>query len=570
MMFDVVFITPNFTGFVRDEPVGTLLLATILQRSGIQPKILPYYSFGNIEAFDSFVDSAVEMVLACQPKIVSFYTRCDTYHVSIRLAQCIKKRNKDIFIIFGGPQCDLSAEETLRAIHDVDYICCGEGETTIVPFFTSLIADKPDLCIKGLVYRNGEEICCNPRPELIPDLDALPMIDYSLLKFKNEERTMFVHQLFPVDVGRGCPFSCAFCSTKTFWGRKYRLKSPDRIIAEIKEAHKQFGVTSFNFEHDMFTLNREKVIQICKMLKKIGFPIKWRCSARVDCLDEELIDIMVDAGMNTLFLGIETGSPRMQKLIRKNLKINDVYEKLSYISNKGVKITASFIFGFPEETEEDFNQTVSLMTKLSKLPKIVLQHHLCAFLAGTELTEKYRHLLERASIFSDATNEFAVRECNDIISAHPMLFPHYFESKSDLRDKVKYYPQFFDCWVTAQPVYEYIASRYYGERFCDMVSDFSDKNRDLLITDSTCSELLREDKFLDSFSEDEQFALLKEILRFLLWKIDPAKKSSDIFGFDVKALLNGEDIAKIKAFPTVVSYVEDKSGSHKIVIMGKS
>ncbi len=570
MMSDIIFVTPNLNGYVREEPVGTLLLSTILTKACFDVKILPFYHFGDIHDFDCFLENAVNEILTQNPKIVSFYTRCDTFHISIKIAQRIKRKSANIYIVFGGPQADITAEDTLRAIREIDYICCGEGETTVIPLFSSLMEHKPNHEIPGLVFRKDEQIVHNPRPALIKDLDTLPPIDYSLIDVQNNGNRSYVRSLFPVDVGRGCPFACTFCSTKTFWGRSYRLKSADRIISEIKRIHSLFGVSSFNFEHDMFTMDRKRVIQICNDLINIGFPVSWRCSARLDCLNRDLIDIMTAAGMNTLFVGIESGSPQMQKKIRKNLKLDDVYEKLSYISAKGVRITASFIFGFPDETEEEFSQTIALMVRLSKIPNIHLQHHLCTLFSGTELTQKYQQYVERATLYSDTTGEIAVQECADLINAHPTLFPHYFEYKSDLREKIKYFPQFFDSWMFMRPVYEYIALHYYGNRYCDMLYDFSDCNREILESEKDLFTILQKDCFLDCFKDDKNYELLTEISKFFLWRADPHTVGRNIFGFDIKALLAGDSISDIQPKLTMVSCEVDHEGKRKITLYNKA
>jgi len=559
-MAEVVFVTPNFGGLVREEPVGTLLLATILKDAGVQADILQFHHFGDVKNFDAFIDCAISKIFEKNPKIVSFYTRCDTYHISLTIAERIKQAREDLAVVFAGPQADLSCEDTLRQIPYVDFICCGEGETTIVPFFRSLIAGKPDLSVRGLAYRADGGIVKNPRPELIADLDTLPTIDYSLLAFNNEGNESKVKYLFPVDVGRGCPFACTYCSTKNFWGRKYRLKSAERIIDEIKEIYKRFGVTSFNFEHDMFTMNREKVIRICGMLKEIGFPIRWRCSARMDCLDNALVDIMADAGMEMLFVGIETGSPRMQKLIHKNLKLDDIYDKLKYISEKGVNVTASFMFGFPEETEEDFSQTIELMMKISRLPHIIVQHHLCAFLCGTELTEKYGHHSLRLPVVSDISGEVAVQECEKLISEHPSLFPHFYEYKTEFRDKVKYYPQFFACWQTRRPIYQYIADQYYKGHLCDMLFAYTAANLEALEAGADRLTMIEQDQFLQTFTEDENYDTLKEVERFLLWNRKMENGSTEVFGFDVDALLKGGEITALRNLLCVVTYTERENG----------
>lgn len=565
-MANIVFITPNFTGFLREEPVGTLLLSTILQSAGMSVNILQFHQFGDLQQFDVFISNAAQMVLKRKPRIVSFYTRCDSYHISLRIAERIKAQCKDIYVVFAGPQADLVAEDTIKEIPYVDFICCGEGETTIVPFFNSLLSGKPDLTVNGLVYRYDGRIVKNPRPELIANLDSLPAIDYSFLEYSNEGVASKGRKLFPVDVGRGCPFSCTYCSTKLFWGRKYRLKSADRIIAEIKDIHDRFHVEAFNFEHDMFTMNREKVIDICQKLKSLDFSIQWRCSARMDCLDEELIDIMVDAGMNMLFVGIESGSPRMQKLIHKNLKLDNIPEMLAYISSKGVNITASFIYGFPNETEEDFAQTMALMTELNKLPNIDIQQHLCTFFPGTELTSEYIGELKPAADTSNITGDIAVQECADLIFAHPSLFSHFFEYKNELRDKIKYYPMFFMCWRIVRPVYEYIAAKYYSHGLCQMLYDFSARNQSLLATKTSIEDLLRKDQFLDLFSDDQMYPILKETVRFLAWKSFAEVGSAELFKLDVRAILNGETIDQVQPEFTFIQYLKTDGKDRKFFI----
>lgn len=563
-MSDIVFVTPNMGGSVREEPIGTLLLATILRNAGFSVEILQFHHFGNIQEFDSFIHCAMETIMSRKPRVVSFYTRCDTYHISLRIAERLWHKSPKPYIVFGGAQADLSAKETMEEIPYVDYICCGEGETTVVPFFSSLLKEAPDLSIPGLTYRDCGSVVQNPKPELISDLDTLPTIDYTLLDFNVDDNASDLEKLFPVDVGRGCPFGCTYCSTKTFWGRKYRLKSAERIIQEIIEIHNRFGATSFNFEHDMFTLNRNKIIRICKMLKELDFPVTFRCSARIDCLDEELIDIMTDAGMNKIFIGIETGSPRMQKLIQKNLKLDMAVEKLTYISQKGVNVTASFIFGLPEETEEDFSQTIRLMTSLCHLPNITLQHHLLTFFPGTELTNQYQDKLSRANLLSNITGELAVKECEDIVTAHPVLFPHFHELQSDFRKKVQYYPQFFRCWKQLRLIYEYIGQKYYSDNLCSMLIDFTQSNLELLQAEATLPQILMGDRFLERFAGDENYSVLKEISRFYVWRLEAQIGQMEIFEYDVSTLQKHSKLEEIEKCMVAATVTQNNNGKKKI------
>jgi radical SAM superfamily enzyme YgiQ (UPF0313 family) len=199
---DILFITPNFGGRDAADSVGTILLATILRHNGLHADIMPFYDFGDPQDFPRFLDTAAEKILEKKPRIVSFYTRCDYYHIILKVAQRLKQE-ANVYVVFGGPHSDICAEATLREIPYVDFVCCGEGENTVYPFFSSLLQGTPDLSVDGLVYRKDGEIIMNPRPELIPDLDTLPIPDYSVVP---GEVVVDPQACFSIDVGRGCPF----------------------------------------------------------------------------------------------------------------------------------------------------------------------------------------------------------------------------------------------------------------------------------------------------------------------------------------------------------------------------
>lgn len=570
-MCDVVFITPNMGGELAEEAIGTLQLATILKNEGIQCELLPFFMIGSVSDFDGFLSNAMSMLKQRQPKIVSFYTRCDSYHIDLRLAQRIKTQMPDTYVVFGGPQSDITAEETIRQIPYVDFVCCGEGETTIYPFFSSLLNGAPDVSVAGLVYRNEGNVVKNPRPVLMEDLDNLPLIDYSFFRHTQDEsdsdRTSD-RWYFPIDVGRGCPFGCTYCSTKTFWGRKYRVKSPERIYQEIKAVHEQFGVTQFAFAHDMFTLNRKTVIRTCELLRTLDFPIRWKCSARLDCIDPELIDIMADAGMERIFIGIETGSPRMQKLINKNLKLDNAVQIMAYLKEKRVSTTASFIYGFPEETETDLSQTLHLMRELLALRTVAVQTHLCTFLSGTELSDRYISEMTRSEHYSDVTGNFAIEECRDLIDGHPELFLHMLEYKTDLRTRLQYFKIFIFMWWHMQPVYQYLSEKYPDDRLIDMYYDFVDANRavleDILNWKSTkwVDHLIPQDQLPHKFSNDENYDIIQDLYRLKIMERSPEIKAGGsanaVFCFRPKERIKKQSLRDYQRCVAIVNWEKGK------------
>lgn len=570
-MAEVVFITPNTEASIENESLGTLLLATILCQQGIDAEILQFFRFGELNDYQQFLDTSASVILEKKPRIVSFYTRCDNYHIMLSIAQTLKQKS-DVITVFAGPQADIVAEETIRAMPYVDYICCGEGEKTVYPFFCSLLQNHPDCSVPGLVYRSGSDIIKNPRPELIMDLDSLPCPDYQLLGYEISAKDRV-----DIDVGRGCPFGCVFCSTKMFWGRKYRLKSPQRIVGEIRQLYETYGVYRFSFTHDMFTMNRSQIIKTCELIRKLDFTIEWKCSARLDCIDKELIDIMVDAGMKRIYFGIETGSVRMQKLINKNLALDGIMEKLTYIRSRGLRFTASFIYGFPEETEEDISMTLSLLRKIAQVSGDVVQTHMCTFLPGTELTEKYRMELVPALRFSDITGNAAVRECEEMIRMNPVIFSHFREYPSDLRLRTEFITIFVLLWCRLQPVYEYIAERYPQDRLLDMYDDFVKANAEQLLElkgqpfSRQVACLLEEDRFVERFREDVHYSLISDICKIERIKNSaelkkPGAVVSDVFCFSPAQLNKGIKLQSFEKRIAFVTFIRKENGEIKMVI----
>ena len=156
-----------------------------------------------------------------------------------------------------------------------------------------------------------------------------------------------------IETGRGCPYNCTFCSTKTFWNRKVRLKSIDRLINEIKYYDNNYSINNFGFIHDLFTARKQHIMEFCKKLVDLRLNINWTCDTRADTLDEEIVKLMAKAGCNRITLGVETGSDRMQQIINKNLTISKIKETIKLLDKYNIKMKICVMYGFPEEEERD-------------------------------------------------------------------------------------------------------------------------------------------------------------------------------------------------------------------------
>lgn len=446
MKTDILFVVPSTKPNLKDESIGTLILAKKAIMAGFSAKIVRFWEASqNLSNYTLFCKDMVYYIMGEHPLILSFYCRCSDYHICLDLSRRIKEIDSSIKIVFGGPQAELVARETLEYFPFVDYVCCSEGENTIVPLLDNIITKKNNIDyskVLGLTYRNNDnQIEQNDFPELLPNNYIRGFSYYDLIPQQVIENNKGTN----IDVGRGCPFNCSFCSTKTFWRKKYRLRNIEDIVKEIQELWDNYRIRNYSFDHDLFTVNHVKIKEFCRLIKDKGLDIEWYCSSRIDTITEELIDVMKDAGCYKILYGIETGSPRMQKIINKNLELDKCESVIKYTLAKGLKVVASFIYGFPEDSEEDFEYTFELMQKLQSLGAKTIAWR-CGILNGTEMYERYKNNLtiEGGNAFNSSFWGFD--ELFPMIKKHKDVFPHFYEFQNNLRSELVYLEIFRSIW----------------------------------------------------------------------------------------------------------------------------
>lgn len=412
--------------------LGLLSLASVLRNAGHQIALLDVnhaVETGLVPLDHTYYNRVAELIIAEDPMMVGFSTMCNSYHITLRMAEALKSRLPGVPIVLGGPQASVVDVETLRSFSFIDLVLRGEAETTLPQLIDELTAGRKIFKTCGVTWRADGDIVRNPDPPLLPNLDSLPMPAYDLLPDA-------ANQTGILDAGRGCPFRCSFCSTSLFWKRKFRLKSIDRILQEMRWLKDRYGAHTFTFQHDMFTLNKRRIHEFCDRLINEKWEITWGCSARVDCVTPELLDHMARAGCNAIFYGVETGSPRMQQLIRKNLKLDQAWETINATVKAGISPTVSFIAGFPDETEADLRQTLAMIQKLMAVPKAAIQLHLLGPEPGTLDYENNRQRLKIDHYHSDIAGTVYRFLEPEWFKEHPDLFSsfHFYETAAMSRE----------------------------------------------------------------------------------------------------------------------------------------
>jgi radical SAM superfamily enzyme YgiQ (UPF0313 family) len=410
-------------------PVGILSLAAVLEAKGLQPEVVDlnrvYYNWlqdGNRDKTD-FCGFAGAYFADRDFDLFGFSTVCSSYPLTLRIAAEVKRAHRGSVVTLGGPQASVVDVSTMRAFPFIDLVVRGEAEQSLPELVDALTQQSPLAAVPGITFRKEDgEIVRNPDAPLVLDLDALPFPAFHLFP-----DVRFCRH-FPLELGRGCPFACTFCSTNDFFRRRFRLKSPAHMIAEMRRVKQTYGINSFELVHDMFTVDRKRVVAFCDAVVESREEFYWGCSARTDCIDEELIALMARAGCRGIFFGIETGSARMQKIIDKRLELNDSAERVRSCDTFKIKTAVSLMAGFPEETMDDLRDTAAFFVDSLRYDHADPQLSILAPLADTPIQKQHKDSLVLADDVADLSYRGWRQESQDhaMIAAHPDIFSSFY------------------------------------------------------------------------------------------------------------------------------------------------
>ncbi|MBR0824379.1 B12-binding domain-containing radical SAM protein [Bradyrhizobium manausense] len=420
-------------------PIGVLSLAAVLERHGVAPQIVDlnrlYYAYlrapGEAAAKPDFCSYVAAELDKLDFDVLGFSSICSSYPLTIRIAQDMKRRRPDVPIIFGGPQASVVDVPTMQAYPFVDFVVRGEAEETLPALIKTIAAGASPAGIQGLTYRDGDRLVRAPNAPIIADLDAIPLPAFHLYPELKD-----CHYV-PLELGRGCPFACTFCSTNDFFRRKFRLKSPEKVIEQMRQVRDVYGITTFDLIHDMFTVDRKRVIAFCEAVIATGETFYWNCSARTDCIDDDMIATMARAGCKAIFFGIETGSARLQKIVKKNIDLNEATARLVATDGNQITTAVSLITGFPDETMEDLRDTVHFFVDSLRFDFAEPQLHILAPLAETPLESRFRSQLVFDDILSDMSHQGWRQDPVDreMIQQHLDIFPNFYSIPTPALDR---------------------------------------------------------------------------------------------------------------------------------------
>ena len=299
------------------------------------------------------------------PRVLGITLKSQNFTSATIVAKLAKEINPAIKVVIGGAHATMNGRSVFE-YKNIDVSCVGEGEITIVELLRAYENETSLSSVNGIIYRNenNEIIQTSPRA-YIEDLDSLefPLTNAPKI-FKDFDK--YPKEAFSYIFGsRGCPYACTFCESKSMWTRKVRYRSPENIISEIKQMY-EFGIRRVNFDDDTFGVSKKNIKKINKLMHDEIPDVTYTCETVVQLAkDEEVVKDMRYGGCTSTFVGIESGNNQMLKKIKKTQTTDQSIEAISNLKKHGIEAHAFIMVGFPEETEETFQETLDFIPKLA-------------------------------------------------------------------------------------------------------------------------------------------------------------------------------------------------------------
>lgn len=279
-----------------------------------------------------------------------------------QLAGLIREIDRDIKIIVGSFHPTFCPEEVMQN-PDIDFVIRGEGEIPLLQLLKELKKDSPRLeKVPGICYRDGEgQVQHNPSANLIDNLDELPFLARDLVLNCDYNR----YRVHSISTARGCPYTCTFCADRRFWDGKIRRRSADNVIEELRFLKDTYKVNFVDFVDGTFTFDRKYLQTFCNTMINHELNVKWRCTARYDNLNKDILQLMKRANCSGLYFGLESGSNRVLKAIDKKIKVEQIIKASKMVFDSGIPSATSILLGVPGENKEDIEETLKLMKTIN-------------------------------------------------------------------------------------------------------------------------------------------------------------------------------------------------------------
>jgi radical SAM superfamily enzyme YgiQ (UPF0313 family) len=363
-MADIVLVNPRIgiynKVFKPFMPLALLAVATFPRQEGFRVRIIDQH-------MDPDWESTLAAALRERPLCVGITSMTGTQLRWALRAAALVKAHGSTPVVWGGVHGTLFPRETIAHPH-IDVIVKREGELIFRDLVRALADGRPLDSVPGLVFKTGGTVRETEDPPFL-DLDPLPLLPYDLLDVRSYLHTYFYEpDVIEIETSRGCPFDCGFCYNKRFNAQRWRAKSPERVVENMEHLAETYGITNILAIDDSFFVSIRRVRGIVERIRNSRFDFRFGFQGRLQGvleMSDSDLERMVEAGCRFLQFGVESGSPRILKMINKRISVADVLEVNARLARyPQIAPFYNFIVGFPTETREDVMQTVALAWRL--------------------------------------------------------------------------------------------------------------------------------------------------------------------------------------------------------------
>jgi radical SAM superfamily enzyme YgiQ (UPF0313 family) len=378
-----------YTQFTHVHPLGIMMVASLARERGAEVHILDM----KVEGWTP--SRCCDELARLEPDVVGLSAMTYEAGCMHEVAREIKRRLPAARLVCGGPHPSVAAEDVLKD-PSVDFVVRGEGEIIFQDVLDGLAAGRTEWTdCAGISWRGADGAPIhNPDRPPPADLSALPFPAWDLIDHEKYHRVprggvIYAHKEFATMFSsRACPWRCTYCHNS--YGKTFRERSAEHVLAEIDLLVRRHGVRELVFMDDIFNFKPERAKAIARGIIERGYrlALTFPNGFRGDILDEELVLLLKQAGMYRCMVAVESASPRIQKVMKKNLKIEKVRHIVDFIARQGIMVHGAFMLGFPSETAEEMRATIDWAARSS--------FHTAAFFRvipfkGTELFRQVEH-----------------------------------------------------------------------------------------------------------------------------------------------------------------------------------
>jgi len=335
-------------------PLGLAYLGAVLKEKGVSVSAIdmnvPFLNFADLKA----------MIEKEHPRIMGISVYTETFVNGLKIANIAKEIDPKIITVMGGAHATFVPNDVLGH-SEVDIVVRREGESTMLELAKHFLDGFDSLSdISGITYREHGHIITTPDRPFIDDLDDLPLPDRSLFPLA------IYRDPGIISTGRGCPYRCIFCAAGPLSGYKYRMRSPENVVAEIAQLQRQYEIRFFSFVDDTFTAFPDHTLRILGLLQELDCKVRWQCTTRVNMITREMLKRMSETGCTGITFGIESGSQKILDSIRKKTSVSQSKNAVKWALESGIKPFCSFTIPHPQDTEETILETRDFMIELAK------------------------------------------------------------------------------------------------------------------------------------------------------------------------------------------------------------